>query len=254
MIGSRKVRDGAIELIFSWKDRYHRKLRLTFFLIIAIAIHVFCFYLFQVEYPKAERQLPYTAQITVLNPRDTLTQVALRQIDDRTVSIDSAARDAVRGTEIEDYATMFKPFFKNYEARLKAAPPIFETSPIADLVPPGAAVLPKVSALPLVKAPDSIAAYVRQPHMTIRGEGLENRDLLHIIDWSNNLPVFEKSDGFNAATFMIAVDANGMVRQCLSGDSDESGVFSMLHQKVRTLRFQPIRNRKLQWGWVDLKW
>ena len=142
MTRSRHLDDGEDRLIFAWKDRYHRKLRLAFFLIIALALHVFCFYLFQVEYPKAERRLPYTAQLTVLNPRDTLTQVALRQIDDRTVSIDSAAREALKDAQIEDFATVFKPFFQDYEARLKEPPPIYQVTPVSDLVEAGTAVLP----------------------------------------------------------------------------------------------------------------
>lgn len=240
-------------LIFAWKDRYHRKLRLTFFLTLGLGLHIFCFYLFQVTYPKTERRLPYTAQLTVLNPRDSLTQVVMRQIDDRTVSIESAARQAIEATQIEDYAPKLRPFFKGYEMGLKSPPPIFPSAVMVDLIPAGSAVLPPGPAVPSVLS-STPPPYVRNPHMTIRGPGLENRDLLKAVDWSDQLQRFESTSGFSAASFMIAVDSGGLIRQCLPTEGEESGILTMLHQKVKSMRFQPRPDSALQWGWVDLKW
>jgi hypothetical protein len=213
---------------------------------------VFCFYLFQVTYPQTERRLPYTAQLTVLNPKDSLTQTVLRQIDDRVVSIDSAERELISGTSVEDFTPVFKPFFQSYTLQLKSPPPIYSTSPVADLIRAGSALLPPLPALPV--AGDAVApAFVRHPWLNVRGEGLEDRGIVIPINWEADLEKFASASGTETASFMIAVDGRGNVRHCLPTEGEESGILPLLIQRIKGMRFQ-ANNLPLQWGWIDLTW
>ena len=249
---ARSKPDKDSPLIFMWKEKEHFRLRLLFFLVLSVAVHVFCFYLFQVTYPQKERRLPYTAQLTVLNPKDSLTQTVLRQIDDRVVSIDSAERELISGTSVEDFTPVFKPFFQSYTLQLKSPPPIYSTSPVADLVRAGSALLPPLPAIPPMG--ETVAsAFVRHPWLSVRGEDLKDRSIVIPINWDADLGKFASSSGTETASFMIAVDGGGNVRHCLPSEGEESGVLPLLIDKIKGMRFQ-ASNQPLQWGWIDLTW
>ncbi len=238
-------------LIFQWKDHRKWKLRLAFFLLVSLSLHLSCFYLFQVVYPPTERSLPQSAQITILNPRDSATLAVMNQIEDRLAVIDSSTRREMPGMSIEKHAVKFKPFYSEYEMQLKSPPALFEKTPVPDLYPPGEAVLPETHFR--AGTPDIAPEWTPHPFVKVRGKELGTRDFVAPISWGEDLERFAETDG-NRASFMIAVNAAGRVVHCLLSEGEETGVAQLVQRKVRGLLFAPSPGAGLQWGWVDLSW
>ncbi len=234
------------DLVFRWKVSDHHRLRLGFFLFLALAAHIGCFYLFQVIYPKTERALPYTASVTVLDARDPLARDAMARVSDRVAGIDPADRRDIPGTQIEDHVVNFVPFFRDYTLRLKDPPSIFPPPETPDLFAAGVPTLPPTR-MPEGRIPEArrltALPFERLPHITVRGGDLENRDLEAPIDWSAMAERFTTTDG-DSVEFLVGVDASGRVRHCLLSEGDDTGVAALLYRKVRDLRFVPLGDGK----------
>ena len=58
------------DLIFEWLGSRGQRWRLLLFMNLSLALHVACFYAFQVVYPQTVRQRAETTKVTYLDPRD----------------------------------------------------------------------------------------------------------------------------------------------------------------------------------------
>ncbi len=246
-------------LTFQWKDPDKGGVRLWFFLTLSLAAHVGCFYLFQVIYPKSERALPYTATLTVLDPKDPVAREAMERVADRAAGIDAAQRPDAPGTRLEDFAVTFAPFYRDHRLEPKEAPPLYPPPSVPDLFVAGTPSLPPLL-LPTSGIPEArrvtAPPYTRLPHITVRGGALEKRDLTAPIDWSSIAARFENTDKAYVS-FLVGVDASGRIRHSLLSEGDDTGVAGILDRKVRALRFVPASatgSEDLQWGWIDIRW
>jgi hypothetical protein len=246
-------------LTFQWKDPDKPAFRLWFFLFLSLGAHVGCFYLFQVVYPKSERALPYTATVTVLDPKDPVAREAMDRVADRVAAIDAARRPEAPGTRLEDFASTFAPFYRDHRLEPKDPPSLYPPPSVPDLFVAGSPSLPPLR-VPETAIPEArrttAPPYTRLPHITVRGGALEKRDLTAPIDWSGIAERFENTDKAYVS-FLVGVDAEGRVRHSLLSEGEDTGMAGVLDRKVRALRFVRaplVGSEGLQWGWIDIRW
>ena len=69
--------------LFEWKASSAQFVqRLILAVITSLTIHVLCFYIFQVQEPKARRTLPQTFRAVALTPDQPAARAILKQIED----------------------------------------------------------------------------------------------------------------------------------------------------------------------------
>lgn len=100
-------------LLFLWPGRGTAAAKLGLYLTVAVGIHIFGLYLFQVVYPVTGRLEPVPSRVQLLDP--TLPSVAalMRQIDDRLVYLRPASSGSDVRVDLNEYSAQFQPSFSD---------------------------------------------------------------------------------------------------------------------------------------------
>jgi hypothetical protein len=68
-------------LVFSWDPPRKRRRALIVFLILSVALHALCFYIFQIVYPPTIALMPPPARVTLISPDDPESLALLRWVE-----------------------------------------------------------------------------------------------------------------------------------------------------------------------------
>ncbi|MEZ5323776.1 MAG: hypothetical protein R3F19_01725 [Verrucomicrobiales bacterium] len=251
-------------LTFEWSDdRNQQRLRIVFFLIIAIVLHAGFFYLFRVVYPTNTQSLPIPSRVLLLSENDPAMRAVLAEVEDRTAAYDPSLESSVGSAQLSDYTT-YQPSFAGHELELKDPPAnVTDRLPLPNVFadPP---LLPALKKAPLLELPrrQLLPPGPTKPVLAFSGD-VAKRELVSSPDLAG---IFADSSDV-VATFTLAVDSAGCVHSCLPDEdfqADQSEALrraalqanlKALGDSLLRLRFKPEDTGPgLTWGGVTVEW
>ncbi|MGI9242870.1 MAG: hypothetical protein ACR2RV_18880 [Verrucomicrobiales bacterium] len=248
------------DLIFEWVGRKGQGWRLVLFLNLSLALHVACFYAFQVVYPTPVRQRAETTKVTFLDPRsDAGVRDVINRIEGRTVFFDGSLRLAVPGTALEgDEANEVIPVpaFATHRPTLQAPPEIPRPLELPRIFAPGEVFLPQRSRhLPEAKSvprPEPyVGPFVYRPSVSALG-GIAEAEITRRPDWDGSQELLASAEG-NRIRFLVEVNGRGRISSCLPWIGIENVFDAAMARKIETeLRFAP--SGFVRHGWLEVRW
>ena len=219
-----------------WTDpQGYWNLRLLIAAISAIVLHVFCFYVFQVQDPKASRVLPATTQVTYLSAANPEAEWVLRQIDDYYSAFDSTLN---LDSDLHQSLTMGDGRYPSSRWYVDLMPaPYLDSATNRE---------PFLGVLPSLPASDDGSKHMG--HLTY-SESIRHRVLTVNLefDLASALP-----EGRPSASWRIAIAPSGKVAYLFPvGRHKDEKVASRIGLAIRQLTFQSAPSLKtLEWGTV----
>ena len=239
----------AEPLLFGWDSPRRRRTMLAVFLVLSLAGHAFCFYVFQIVYPTPVALLPPPARITFIAPDSEEGRTLLRWIDAEDPAVAFTTHPAPGARLGALPKTEHLPSYSTVGPILKELPRLKPNLGIPSSRPPGAV---HSGAWKTASAKGSTSTY---------------------ISFSKELdqfgaPILPKSefaasneDTPEALRFRVAVNELGEIRYCFainsSGDPalDEQARLQVV--RSRFPRKRQIENRPepaLVWGMATVQW
>ncbi|MDA0811480.1 MAG: hypothetical protein O3C21_03670 [Verrucomicrobia bacterium] len=250
-------------LTFEWADgRNRQRLRIAFFLIIALIVHAGFFYLFRVVYPTTRQSLPMPSRVLLLSENNLAMRALLAEVEDRTAAYDPSLGSTVGSAQLSDYTT-YQPSFAGHELELKDPPVgVANRLPLPDAFA-GPPLLPTPTKAPLLELPrrQLLPPGPTKPALAFGGD-LAKRELVSTPDLAG---IFSESSDV-VATYTLAVDAAGIVQSCLPDQdfqADQSEALrraasqadlKALGQSLYQLRFKSTGGTGLTWGFTTVEW
>jgi hypothetical protein len=242
------------DLLFEWIEARGLRWSLMVFLSLSLALHVACFYAFQVVYPTTVRQQAETTKVTFLDPRKPEVRKVIGWIEDRAIFFDGTLRLAL--PEPAQGEVVFEPAFATQEPSLRfpeeihgssSLPPIFAADEI--FLPQSSRLLP--GGQPAARPTPFPGPYVFRPQIQLSG-GLAGRGALRQPDWYEAQDSLAAADG-NHIQFLVEVDLVGRITSCLPWAGIEEAFDDAMARKIETeMKFQP--GQLTSRGWLDLYW
>jgi len=252
-----KARRKHPSLLFEWAGGSNRRWSLLLFLNVSLALHVACFYIFQVVYPPTVRQRAETTKVTYLDTTDPYVREIISRIEDRAVFFDGSLRQPIPGASLDELDdVVMAPSVASHEPVLRELPELQTRLELprvfaADelFLPPLSRLLPDGKPAPRPKPFEGV--YVYKPRLIPRGE-IAGRKLAKIPDWSKELESISKAQG-NHIRFLIEIDPAGRVTSCLPWAGVEEGFDAAIATKLEAdLRYE--RSSSASRGWLDMHW
>ena len=248
------------DLIFEWIGGRGHRWRLLLFLNLSLALHVACFYAFQVVYPQTVKQRAETTEVTYLDPRDDpAVRDVIARIEDRAVYFDGSLRLPIPGASLENEErneVLPEPGFASHEPSLKSPPPVELSGGLPRLFagdgvffPPRARLLPE-GAIPPALAPFD-ATYVYRPQLVPSG-AVVKRKALAMPDWSDSQQVLAEAVG-NSILFLVEIDTRGAVSSCLPWKGVENSFDAAMARKIEAEASYEPADAPSQ-GWLEMRW
>ena len=247
------------DLIFEWLESRGRRWRLLLFLNCSLALHVACFYAFQVVYPASAQQRAETTKVTYLDPRsDPSVREVISRIEDRAVFFDGSLRLTIPGASLEDDLNQVIPIpaFATHEPQLrnlepirskKSLPPVFAEDDV--FYPRQSRLLPGGKALP--RPEPFTGVYIYEPTFQ-QTDGISEREMTIPPDWSDSQEAFATAGG-NTLLFLVEIDQLGHVITCLPWKGIENVFDDAMAEKVESeMKFTP--SASMSRGWLEMRW
>lgn len=250
------------DLIFEWVGSKGHGWRLILFLNLSLALHVACFYAFQVVYPTPLRQRAETTKVTFLDPRDDSgVRDVINRIEGRALFFDGSLRLPVAGTSLEDdeeNEVLPSPAFATYEPALMPPPEVKRPLELPRIFEQGEVFLPRRSRLlpegePAGRPQPFAGPFVYRPAVSPMGE-LAGSEIVRRPDWSDppDQELLSSAAG-NRMRFLVEVDGRGRITSCLPWEGIETAFDAAMSRKIETsLRFAPAGT--VRRGWLEVHW
>lgn len=248
------------DLIFEWMGSRSHRWRLLLFLNGSLALHVACFYAFQVVYPPSARQRPETTKVTYLDPRhDPGVREVIGRIEDRAVFFDGSLRLSIPGASLENdqvNQVIPVPSFATHEPQLKVLPSIASKTPLPRIFTEDDVFLPAQSRLlpggvPAPRPEPFAGVYVYLPKLVLSG-GLGVREIVAQPDWTDSQETLATA-GDDSIRFLVEVDASGRIISCLPWLGVENTFDAAMAEKVESeTKFAPSKDTSR--GWLEMRW
>lgn len=233
-------------LTFAWSGGKALVAHLGVFVAIALAIHLFGFYLFQVVYPVSSRVEPVPNRVRVLDPSQPAVAALMRQIEDRLILLNPASSDSEARVSLEDFSVAFRPSFIDRELGFRPIP----LSGMIDREGGPELVLPPLAQLDIAESP---------LRMWRIGGGLSDRPVRRPEALDEAIANF----GFKGETrvrLSLSVDRRGDLRSVRPTADEAYPRIDELVITVRThLRFEraagpPGEEESSEWqqGWLEI--
>lgn len=255
-----KARRRHPDLIFEWVGSRGHRWRFLVFLNLSLALHVACFYAFQVVYPTTIRQRAETTKVTFLDPRDDSgVRDVISRIEGRAVFFDGSLRLPISGTSLEnDRANEVVPIpaFATHEPDLRVPPELKSTSELPRIFAAGEVFLPQRSRFlpggkPAERPLPFEGPFVFRPEISTLG-GIAGAKITGQPDWSSAQDSLALAAG-NRLRFLIEVDERGRITSCLPWAGIETAFDAEMAHKVESeVRFAPAEF--VRQGWLELRW
>ena len=204
-------------------------LRLLVAAVVAIVLHVFCFYIFQVQDPKVSRELPETSHVTYLSPDDPSAAAVLRRLDDYYAAFDGALRpDSILRAPLRLASLEERPV--RHQLDLMPSPYVGQSESFPGVLPP----LPNTGAAPI-------------PGLTY-SPSVRHRALDRELDWDDD-------PGTDLSAWRVAIDPVGKVLHVFPADGQVPSEQDLkIGEAVSRLRFSAAPSlTSLEWGTVTFK-
>ncbi len=247
-----EAREAQCGLTFDWsKKGWRRPFWLLFFVGASFIVHSAGFYFFRVVYPPQKRELLSAFSVTVLDPAQPLTRDVLSRIDDRVVAFDARGTLDLPGSNHEESAVHFRPFFRDYEPALRELPPPGGAGEMS-LFPKGRLFMPPPStAKTTVPAADPESGFFR-PTASIRWQG-GGREVLRRFEWVPQGGMIRPPD-IDCSVVYVGVDRSGRVIHALTEKGAGLEIDMAIYRAVRAMRFSKSEAPGLDWAWITVRW
>ena len=249
------------DLLFEWIGGKGHRWRLLLFLNLSLALHVACFYAFQVVYPPTVRQRAETTKVTFLDPRnDAGVRAVIGRIEDRAVFFDGAQRLPIPGASLENERAndvLPVPAFATHTPSLRIPPAIDLRPKMPGVFAVGEVFLPPRSRLlggaefPPERPKPFEGPYVYRPKIVATG-GLAELKVEKRPDWSDSQEQLAGASG-NLIQFLVEVNSSGRITSCLPWKGIETAFDAAMARKLETgMRFAPAADGSS--GWLEMRW
>ena len=247
------------ESLFEWKaPSSHVGQRLAMATITSLTLHVLCFYLFQVQEPKARRTLPQTLAVVALTPDQPAARTMLRQIED-DYSAYSGTLLAGSSLEMPVPSLDYEPTYQSARVQLMPLPEL-ESSPSAgrDVLAVSPLMLPSIPAwtppegsVELAQEPSGFRPLAEDLVLKLpevwRGR-LKPSDDSHV-DWAALRQTLTTESG--RSPWRIAIDPTGAVNEIFP--MSESPRLEV-KEAIKTLTFAPPQGNQTHWFKLEVLW
>ncbi|MAB60227.1 MAG: hypothetical protein CMO46_06745 [Verrucomicrobiales bacterium] len=244
------VEDGAFSSIFDWINRAKRPFWILFFIILSLAAHILCFYLFSVVYPEQKRRALRSMELTLLDGSNPKSVSIMNQINDRLIVLDEGNDSAFLLEDPQLEQIGFKPFFKNFK-------PTFESfKPQAVKSDEG-----------LINFDQFYLPPLNGSNMIGKNVNLKNGNDPNIaFFWESDarkvVKEFEWMDNANAAlpntdselVIQIGVNRFGKITHLFPEKSVSPEIEDKVVKALKDMRFSRISAEKTSWATVEFSW
>ncbi len=216
-------------LVFSWDPPRKRRGALIVFLILSVALHALCFYIFQIVYPPTIALMPPPARVTLISPDDPASLALLRWVEAEDPALTTTTQRLPEAKSLVLPPIQHRPSYASHQPKLKTLPPL-----TPDLSIPSSAATGPVR-LPRVKGNANAPGLARKT--TANPDAPAN------------------------ARFRVAIDEHGAIRFCFliesSGDPalDEQARNFLQLCRLKTKENSPVTNGSaLFWTTATILW
>jgi hypothetical protein len=233
-------------LIFAWNQPGRRNLAFAGFVVASVAIHLGCFYLFQVVYPSTVSLLPAPQRVNLITANSEQTASLLRWIDAEDPALASTTRRPPHLQRREMGKVEHVPSYFASEPALKEPPPLLADLRVPSAQPPGP--------VPVIR--HSIAPPVGiQPTRVVFSSDLLQLGAAKLVPANFKTSTTEPPQD---AQFRIAVDAKGVIAYCFPLiSSGDAALDEQVRQHLALCRFatKPTADTgELVWGIATIEW
>jgi hypothetical protein len=220
-------------LVFGWDPPRKRRRALIVFLVLSVALHALCFYIFQIVYPPTIALMPPPARVTLISPDEPESLALLRWVEAEDPALTTTTQRLPESKSLVLPLVQHRPSYASHQPRLKTLP-----SPAPDLSIPSSAATGPVR-LPRMKA-------------NAGAPGLARKTTVNFADLSPSLadPVFAdfkfrltSPDAPANARFRVAIDEGGAMRFCfLIESSGDPALDEQARNFLQLCRFKTKEN------------
>jgi hypothetical protein len=239
----------AEPLLFSWDSPHGRRTMLTAFLVLSLAAHALCFYVFQIVYPTPVALLPPPARVAFIAPDSEEGRTLLRWIDAEDPAVAFTTHPAPDAKVNALPKTEHLPSYSGVGPILKELPPLRPDLRIPSSRPPAA-----------VHSGSRKIAFMKGSARTHIWFSME-------LDQFGD-PIVPKSefaasneDTPEALRFRVAVNDLGEVRYCFAiNSSGDPALDEQARLQVVRIRFPRSKqaglsaDSRLTWGMATVQW
>ena len=111
-------------LVFSWDPPRKRRRALIVFLILSVALHALCFYIFQIVYPPTVALMPPPARVTLISPDDPESLALLRWVEAEDPALTTTTQRLPEAKSLVLPPIRRRPSYASHQPKLKTPPPL----------------------------------------------------------------------------------------------------------------------------------
>jgi outer membrane biosynthesis protein TonB len=241
--------DRGLGLVFAWDHPRQQRLAITGFLAGSLALHAFCFYLFQIIYPPAVALLPPPGRVTVIAPNTEEGRVLLRWLEAEDPALASTTQPPAGGKSLAMPTIQHAPSYLTRQPALKEIPPFPPDPAVPSAQPPAPVALPHTS-IPTV---GNLAPTRVRWSQDLEALGTPHSPEVKFTATGRESP--------QAAEFRIAADGNGTVRYCfVEKSSGDAALDEQARKHLALTRFSASRQPQSEirkdfiWGTATVEW
>lgn len=240
--------------IFSWDQPRRRNLAFAGFITASFAIHIACFYLFQVVYPPTVSLLPAPQRVNLMTANSEQTATLLRWIDAEDPALASTTRRPPHLQRREMGKVEHVPSYFASEPALKEPPPLVVDLRVPSAQPPGPVPMTRSSVAPPIGI---------QSTRVVFSSDLQQLGAVKLVAANFKASTTEPPQD---AQFRIAVDWKGAVVYCFPlTSSGDAALDEQARQHLALCRFParavpsdvegpPPSGDALVWGTATIEW
>jgi hypothetical protein len=233
-------------LIFSWDQPRRRNLAFAGFISGSFAIHIACFYLFQVVYPSTVSLLPAPQRVNLMTANSEQTASFLRWIEAEDPALASTTRRPPHLQRREMGKVEHVPSYFASEPALKQPPPLIADLRVPSAQPPGPVPMPRPAVRP--------STGIQPTRVTFSGD-LQQLGEAKLVAANFKTSTNEPPQN---AQFRVAVDQHGAVRYCfVLNSSGDAALDEQARQHLALCRFRAKAGsnvEELVWGIGTIEW
>lgn len=233
--------------IFDWAAPRPQKISLFIFLAASVALHAFCFYLFQIVYPVTVALLPAPARVNLITADSEQGRLLLSWVESEDPALSSITQRPA-GSEFLPPVPSHVPSYLHRQPALKELAPYQPDLRIPSAKPPGPVTLPRSpTPLPAGATPSSV-------NFASEADALG----------APQIPPFHFTASINeppaAAQFRVGISTRGVVRYCFletsSGDPalDEQARRALLLCRFADKSESALPDDQLLWTTAAFQW